>query len=274
MPPEAAPLGLVAGTGDLPRRLAEACRAQGRPLFVLALKGVTDPALAATAPHAWVKLGAVGTALDTLRGAGVREIVLAGPVPRPSFGSLGLDLRTLRLLADAGRGGLGDDGLLSMIVRELEREGFNVVAPEAVLGGLAAAVGPLGRVVPDAGQEADIALGLRVTRALGALDVGQAAVVQGGRVLGVEAAEGTDALIARCAGLGAGRGGVLVKAAKPQQERRVDLPAIGPGTVAAAARAGLAGIAVEAGASLIIDAAATREAADTAGLFVVAVPVP
>jgi len=274
MHPEGGPLGLVAGTGALPRRLAEACRAQGRPLFVLALKGITDPALAETVPHAWVKLGAVGAALDALRGAGVRDIMLAGPVPRPSFGTMGLDLRTLKLLADAGRGGLGDDGLLSMIVRELEREGFNVLAPEAVLGGLAAAVGPLGGVVPGPVHEADIALGMRVVRALGALDVGQACVVQGGRVLGVEAAEGTDALIERCSGLGTGPGGVLVKAAKPQQERRVDLPAIGPATVAVAARAGLAGIAVEAGASLIIDAAATREAADAAGLFVVAVPVP
>lgn len=274
MPPEPGPLGLVAGTGELPRRLADACRARGRALFVLALKGVTDPSLA-VGPHAWVKLGAVGAALGALRGAGVRDVVLAGPVPRPSFGSLGLDLRTVKLLAEAGRNGLGDDGLLSMIVHELEREGFNVVAPEVVLGALAAAVGPLGRVMPDATHEADIALGVRVARALGSVDVGQAVVVQQGRVLGVEAAEGTDALVARCAALQAeGRGGVLVKTAKPQQERRVDLPAIGPATVEAAARAGLAGIAVEAGASLIIDAEATRAAADAAGLFIVAIPVP
>jgi hypothetical protein len=133
----------------------------------------------------------------------------------------------------------------------------------------------LGRHVPDAQAEDDIAVGFRVVRALGALDIGQAAVVQQGLVLGVEAIEGTDALIARCAALRReGPGGVLVKAPKPGQERRADLPAIGRRTVEAAAAAGLRGIAVEAGASFVLDRVATAAAADRAGLFVVGVARP
>ena len=266
---EAGPLAILAGGGDLPRRLIEVCRARGREVFVIAFEGQTDPETTALAEHIWTRLAAAGEILDALRARGIVELVLAGPIRRPSLLSLRPDARAARFLARIGPRAFGDDGLLGAIVRALEEEeGFRVVGVDDVLGDVLAGAGVLGALRPDAAAGADIRRGLEVVRALGRLDVGQAVVVQQGIVLGVEAIEGTDALLARVATLRRpGPGGVLVKAKKPQQERRVDLPTVGPATVAGAAEAGLRGIAVEAGATLLIDRRATVMRADAAGLF-------
>jgi hypothetical protein len=179
------------------------------------------------------------------------------------------DWRAAKMLARIGLRALGDDGFLSAIIKEFELEGFHVVGVHDLLGSLLAPEGPLGKIAPDTQAEADIERGLEVAHALGAVDVGQAVVVQQGIVLGLEAAEGTDALIERAGRLqGEGAGGVLVKAVKPGQERRADLPTVGVATVQACARAGLRGIAVEAGMALVIDRPAVATAADDAGLFV------
>ncbi|HYM02081.1 MAG TPA: UDP-2,3-diacylglucosamine diphosphatase LpxI [Stellaceae bacterium] len=268
-------LGILAGAGELPFRVIEACRAAERAVFVLAFEGSADPRVTTGVPHAWVRLGAAGEGLRLLREHGVDELVMAGGVQRPSLRALRPDWRTAKFFARVSYRALGDDGLLKAIIAELEQEGFRVVGADTILGADLAPLGPLGRHRPDAEAEADIAVGLRVVHALGSLDVGQAAVVQQGLVLGVEAIEGTDALIARCATLRRdGPGGVLVKAVKPGQERRADLPTIGPLTVAGAAAAGLRGVAVEAGGALLVDRAALIEAADQAGLFVVGVAPP
>jgi DUF1009 family protein len=266
-------LGILAGAGELPLRIIEACRAAERPFFVLAFEGSADPDRLEGAPQAWVRLGAAGEGLRLLRENGVEELVMAGAVRRPSLLQLRPDWRTAKFFARIGYRALGDDGLLRAVIRELEEtEGFRVIGADALLGPALAPEGPLGRLAPDGQAEQDIALGLRVVRALGALDIGQAVVVQQGLVLGVEAIEGTDALIDRCGPLRReGPRGVLVKGTKPGQERRADLPTIGPRTVARAEAAGLAGIAVEAGATLILDRQATVAAADRAGLFVVGI---
>ena len=265
-------LGIVAGGGALPGLIAAACQASGRPFFVLALEGHADPALVAGLPHAWIRLGAAGRGIELLKEAGVAEVVMAGAVRRPSLAALRPDRRTALVLAKIGRAAFGDDGLLGAVVKTLEEEGFRVVGPDHLLGDLLAVEGVYGAVAPDADAWADIERGVAVAKAIGALDIGQGAVVQQGVVLGVEAIEGTDALIARCAGLRReGPGGVLVKVKKPGQETRVDLPVVGTTTVANAAAAGLRGIAVEAGAALVVDRAAVVEAADGAGLFVVGV---
>ena len=270
----AAKLGILAGSGELPLRVIDACRAAGRPVFVLGFSGAADPERFREVPHATIRLGAAAEGLRILRQNGVEELVMAGPVRRPSLASLMPDWRAAKFFARIGLRALGDDGLLSAIIKELEIEGFRVVGVDSVLGGLIAPPGPVGRIEPDPQANRDIARGLEVVRALGALDVGQAAVVQQGIVLGVEAVDGTDALIARAGELRReGLGGVLVKLAKPGQERRADLPTIGVRTVEACARAGLRGIAVEAGASLIVDRAAVAAAADAAGLFVIGVEV-
>jgi UDP-2,3-diacylglucosamine hydrolase len=270
-----AKLGILAGAGELPLRIIEACRATGRPVFVLAFEGAADPAVIADVPQAWVRLGAAADGLRLLRENGVEELVLAGGIERPSLFALRPDWRTAKFFARIGYRALGDDGLLKAVIHELEEEGFRVVGADSLLPQALAPEGPLGRLVPDAQAKADIARGFEIIRMLGTLDIGQAAVVQQGLVLGVEAIEGTDALLARAGGLKReGPGGVLVKAAKPGQERRADLPTIGLRTVANAAAAGLRGIAVETGASLVIDPKALAAAADRAGLFVVGVKPP
>lgn len=264
------PLGILAGGGDLPRRLIAACRATGRGVFVIAFDGQTDPETVADVPHAWNRLGAAGATLDRLREAGCADVVMAGTIKRPSMTALAPDLRGAALLARVGWRAIGDDGVLRAVAAELEKDGFRVLGPQQVLAGLTAAAGVWGAVEPEPGHMEDVARGADVARLIGLADVGQAVVVQQGLVLAVEAIEGTDALIRRSAGLiKPGRRPVLVKRPKPQQDHRLDLPVIGPDTVAAAAASGLAGIAVEAGSSLVVDQAAAVTAADRAGLFLI-----
>jgi len=274
-PQPGAKLGIIAGGGTMPARLIAACRERGRDYFVLALKGHADPAqLPADVPHAWIALGEGGQGLDHLRENGVRDLVMVGPVRRPSLLSLMPDARTARFFARVGLRALGDDGLFHAIVTELEGEGFRVVGVESILGGLIARSGVWGKTHPDQRAQDDIELGIKAARTLGALDIGQAVVVQQGEVLAVEGAEGTDALIRRIDGLRRdGPGPVLVKTTKPGQELRVDLPAIGVATVAAAAALGFAGIAVEAGNTLVADRDQAIAAADAAGMFLIGVAV-
>lgn len=265
-------LGIVAGGGDLPAELIAACRARGRPFFVLALVGQADADIVRDAPHAWIRLGEAGTGLDILRRDGVTEIVFAGKVRRPSLTELRPDKWTARAMGRIGFSLFGDDGLLKGLAKEIEAEGFRVVAPDSILADTLAPDGAIAGAVPDETAQADIARGVVVARALGAADVGQAVVVQQGLVLGVEAVEGTDALLARCAALRRdGPGGVLVKLSKPGQESRIDLPAIGVTTVERAAEAGLRGIAVEAGRTIVIDRPAVARTAAGRGIFVVGI---
>lgn len=268
----AAKLGILAGGGPLPGNLIDACRASGREYFVLAFEGQADPDVIGEAPQAWVRLGAVEEAIGRLRAEQCEELVLAGPVQRPSLAELRPDRRAARFLA---RGLLtkGDNGLLGAVVRTLEEEeGFRVVGADTILADLRAGAGPFGNHRPTQDDEADITRGVNVVYQIGRLDIGQAVVVRQGVVLGVEAAEGTEALLQRCGALrGENRGGVLVKLPKPGQEKRADLPTIGPNTVAGAVAAGLAGIAVAAGATLVIEPNRVTADADAAGLFIVGI---
>ncbi len=264
-------LGILAGAGALPGRLIDACRETRREFFVVGFEGIASADDVAGSTHQWVGLGEVNRTITLLHEAGVGEVVLAGAVARPSLGSMRLDGRARKLLMGIATAA-GDNSLLSLLINELEGEGFRVVGVDEILTDLRAPLGSIGSLAPDQDAWADIAVATRAARALGALDIGQAAIAQQGEVLGVEAADGTDALLARCADLRRdGPGGVLVKLSKPGQERRADLPTIGPRTVEGARRAGLRGIAVEAGNSLVVDRAEVGAAADAAGLFVVGI---
>jgi DUF1009 family protein len=266
-------LGILAGGGPLPGRVAAAAQAAGREVFLVGLEGHADAAVLAPYPHGWARLGAAGRILALLRAHHCRDVVLVGPVRRPSLLDLRPDAEGARLLARIGRAAFGgDDGLLAAIVRVLAEEGFAVLGAHEVLTEAVAPRGTLGRHAPDAQALADVARGVAVARALGAVDVGQGCVVQQGIVLAVEAVEGTDAMLARAARLvRPGPGGVLVKLVKPGQERRADLPTIGPATVRAATAAGLRGLAVEAGGTLVTDRATLVAAADAAGLFLIGI---
>lgn len=266
---EAGPLGILAGGGPLPGRVAEAAIAQGRAVFIIGFEDFAEAAVIGPYPHRFVRLAAAGTILAELRAHGCREIVLIGPVRRPSLRDLRPDAEGARILARIGRALFsGDDGLLAALVRVFGEEGFTVRGADAFLSDRLGGPGAQGRLAPDAQALDDIAHGARVVRALGELDIGQGCVVQSGVVLAVEALEGTDRMLERAAGLRQpGPGGVLVKLCKPGQERRADMPTLGPRSVVHAAEAGLRGIAYEAGGTLFTDPAAMVAQADRAGLF-------
>ena len=266
-------LGIIAGGGALPGLIARACEGEGREILVIAFEGETDPATCVGVPHRWLGLGAVGTLLKSLRQADCREVVLAGAIRRPSLSSLKVDLRGMRLMGRIARAkARGDDALLSLVIEELEAEGFNVIGADDLIATLCAPAGAIGKRAPHEDAERDIAIGIEAARALGAQDIGQAVVVQAGRVLGVEGVEGTDELIKRCAALQeAGPGAVLVKMKKPGQERRADLPTIGATTIERLAEAGFRGVAVEAGETLILERAQAIARADAHGVFMVGV---
>lgn len=271
-------LGVVAGGGELPKAIAESARDAGRKVFVLALRGSSDGWVSGFS-HEWVALGETGKAFKALHAGGVGEILLAGRVERPKFSDIRLDAKSVmlapRVMAAALR---GDDALLRSLVDLFEREGFHVIGAAEAAPDLIAGVGSLGRTQPSAEHEVDIALAFKVVRSLGDLDVGQAAAVCAGLTLAVEAAEGTDAMIARISalpehirGTPSKRRGVMAKAPKPLQDRKTDLPVIGVQTVRNVAAVGLAGIAVEAGGALIVDKRAVAQEADKLGLFVTGV---
>jgi DUF1009 family protein len=268
-------LGIIAGGGELPIAIAETARSAGRAVFVLALEGMANADDVAGFPHAFASLGELGKAIKLLKDAGCSEITLAGKVTRPQFTKLRLDakgaLALPRVMAAALK---GDDALLRTMLAIFESEGMRVLGSEEAARDLIAPFGPLGKFEPTDTERADVLYGAQVTHTMGVLDIGQAAVVCQGLVLAVEAAEGTDAMLMRVAslpealrGTQADKRGVLVKTPKPHQERRVDLPVIGVKTLELAALAGLAGVAFEGGAALIVNRKGVAEAADRHGLF-------
>lgn len=260
-------LGILAGRGALPRAVMQSCTAQGRPFFVLAFDGQTEPELVANVPHKWCRIGAANDIITSLKQAEVQELIMVGAMTRPSLSSLAPDWRATKILAKIGWR-LGDDGLLRSVIKELEAEGFRVIGVADVMPNLLTVPGAYGKIEPSAQALTDIKKGQAVLRSLSSMDVGQAVVVQNGMVLGIEAAEGTDELIQRCQQLQRpGEGAVLVKMRKLGQEYRADLPAIGPVTLRYAAQAGFAGVAVEAGGTLILECDAARREADNKALF-------
>ncbi len=273
-----APLGIICGGGAFPLAVAASAVRDGREVVLLPLRGIADAEAIARSglPAEWLPLGAVGGALAVLRRHGCRQVVLLGYVMRPRLLSLRPDWTMLRVLprfVAALRG--GDDHLLSRVGAFFEEEGFELVGAHEIAPDLLLPAGQLGRVAMRAEDAEDARIGLALVRALGPFDVGQGVVVAARHVQAVEAAEGTDLMLERCASIRAmgrvrlpPRSGVLVKAPKPGQDRRLDLPSVGLETVERAAAAGLAGIAVEAGGVMAVEAAAMIRAADASGLFI------
>lgn len=263
-------LGVIAGAGALPRLLADAAG----EAFVVRLAGVAD---ADFDPQKSAECGMAeaGKILRVLKESNCDAVTLAGVVRRPDFSKLKPDWRGAALLPRVvAAAAKGDGAMLNVLVETLEAEGFLVVGADEVLASLAAPKGPIGAHAPTEEQWADIRKAAAIVAALGPFDVGQAAVVASGFTLAIEAAEGTDGVLARCAALpasargGDNRNGVLLKRPKPGQELRVDLPTIGVDTVRGAHAAGLAGVAVEAGLTLVIDRDAVAQEADRLGLFI------
>jgi DUF1009 family protein len=270
-------IGILAGGGRLPLTIAESVLRRGGHVHIVGIEGEADPGITFF-PHTWVNWGQIGRMVGTLRSEGGGELVIAGGVRRPDLWKIRPDAGFFRSLPQilamlAG----GDDSVLSRVVRFFEAKGFHVYGAHEVAPDLLTSRGPLGAVALDRQSHADAELGFAVRAALGQLDAGQAVAVEDGRVLAIEGAEGTDAMLARVAGMRrerpeGERRGVLAKGPKPGQELRVDMPAIGPRTVELAAAAGLAGVAVEAGAVLLLDRGIALNAADARGLAIEGLP--
>ena len=264
-------LGIIAGGGSVPRNLIEACQKLGRAFFVMCLEGQADADLARDLPHVWLPLGAASKLKQIVAEQKITEIVMIGRVRRPSLPEIRPDWLALKVLTRIGMNMLGDDALLRAIGAAVEEEaGVRVIAVQDVLMDYLTPVGQLGTIPADGEALKDIERGLTVARELGRLDIGQSVIVQQGIVLGVEAIEGTDALITRCGTMQReGTKGVLVKIAKPQQDNRYDLPTVGPDTITSMIGAGLRGIVLEAGRSLLVDRDRTVDLANAAGLFII-----
>jgi len=278
-PDDRAPVAIICGGGTLPFAVADAAAMQGRRVVLLAIRGWADPARVAGYRHHWVALGQFGRLRRLAQAENCRDVVFIGAVIRPAIRGIRLDWATILLLPRIirlYRG--GDDQLLSGIGRIFEEHGMRLRGAHEVAPNILVPAGPIGRLRPSRRDEADIARGLGVLSALGPFDIGQAVVVADNHVLAVEAAEGTDNLLARVAELrkvgrirSPGGVGVLVKAPKPGQDRRLDLPAVGPQTISGVIRAGLAGVAVVAGGAIMAEPEEVAAAADSGKVFVVGV---
>lgn len=275
-------IAVICGGGPFPLTVADALRRRGRRVVLFPLRGWFDPAAIGDYPHHWVGLAQLGRFRRLARSEGCRDIVIIGVVLRPRLWQLRPDWAALRLiprLPHFFRG--GDDHLLSEVGRLLEENGFRLVGAHEAVPEILVPEGMLGAHRPAARDMSDIARGLSLIAAMGPFDVGQSVVVANDHVLAVEAAEGTDHMLARIAALRREgrinlpvRTGVLVKAPKPGQDRRLDLPSIGERTVERAAAAGLAGIAVEAASAMTVDLQKLIRACDAAGLFLVGAAAP
>jgi len=268
------PVGIIAGAGAFPRVLAETLTQRGQPVHVLLLQGLADPELTAF-PHAHVRLAGLGGIIAAARRAGCRDLTLIGSLVRPALG-LGLlpDLTTLKALPTIVRAYKGgDDHLLSHIARLFEAEGFRLVGVHEWMPELLAPEGQWGSVALNAQDLADLTKARQALTALAPFDIGQGLVISRNHIVAIEGAEGTDGLLERVAAMRAngrigwrGQSGLFVKAPKAGQERRLDLPAIGPQTVERAVQAGLKGLAVAAGATLVMDLDTVLAKAEAGGL--------
>ena len=272
------PVAIICGGGTFPFTVADSLLKQGRGVVLFALRGWADPDRVKDYRHHWSDIARLGRFLRLARQEGCRDVIFIGTLVRPSLRQLiNFDLATLRVLPRAIRSFYGGDNhLLTGMARMLEDHGFRLLGAHEVAPEILVAEGALGRISPNEQSTADIRLGFEVLHAMGPYDVGQAVVVANRHVIAVEAAEGTDQMLARVAELRrnhrfrapAGTG-VLVKAPKPGQDRRFDLPSIGPRTVEGVAAAGLAGLAVVAGGAIAAEPQELVEKADRAGIFVV-----
>lgn len=274
-----APLGIIAGLGDLPVQVAAAATERGQGVYVLRLKGFEEPALEAY-PGEVAGIAQLGKAFKAFKSAGCEQICFAGIVKRPDFQALKPDIKGISLLPKAiAAAREGDDALLRFMIDVFESEGFEVIGADEAAQALTVEAGLMAGPEPTDDQMADLKKAADIARQMGQLDIGQGAIVANGLVLCVEAQEGTDNMLERCAALPAqirgtpeARQGVLVKRPKPQQERRIDLPTIGLNTVELAAQAGLAGIGYEAEGALVLNAEQIRARATELGLFLYGFP--
>ncbi len=267
-------LGIIAGKGSLPAYLTSICKDKNIEPFIVGFEGQTNPGLMDKHNHFWANIGSAGKIIQFFKNNKVKDLVLIGGIKRPAFHEIKPDLKAVQILSKIGFKAIGDNDLLSALKSELENEGFTIHAMHEFCDKLLIPEGAIGKYSPKEEDKHTIDLGLKISQEIGALDIGQSVIVQNGMVIGVEAVEGTDELIKRCANLQQkGRGGILVKSCKPQQDKALDMPTIGIETIINAHKAGLCGIVAQANNVMIVDIKNVAKYADKYKIFVIGVPL-
>ncbi len=267
-------IGMIAGGGMMPVEIIKYCNKHGMEIFVIGIEPFASEEQLKDAPHTFAKIGEAGKMLKTFKKNDVYRIVLAGGIKRPSLKEMIPDWGGMKILAKLAVKKMSDDGMFRAVMDEIENHGFKVVGIEEVVPEMLFSEGLYGKVKPSAEDMDDIMRGITVAKALGAVDVGQAVVVQEGMVLAVEAIEGTDMMLSRAATVRKeGKAPVMVKILKPGQDMRVDLPAIGLQTIEQLKKYGIKGIAVEAGGILMIEREAVIKMADESGIFIIGMKI-
>jgi DUF1009 family protein len=263
-------IGLIAGSGRFPVLFAETARRRGVHVVAVAHRGETAPELVHhVSAITWVQPGQLQSLIDALRAQGVTRTVMVGGIAKPRlFREIMPDARALAAIARVGK--LRDDLILRTIAEELESEGIRVVESTTYLEEIVPAPGVLSARAPTTEEWGDIRFGFRVVKAIGRFDIGQSVAVRGGTIMAVEGIEGTDATIRRAGQLANGEI-VVVKASKPIQDLRFDLPAVGPETIRTMAEVRGRALAVEAGRTIVLDRPEMLALANEARIAVVAV---
>ena len=267
-------LGMIAGGGMMPVEIIKYCNKNGIEIFVVGIEPFAKEEELKDAPHIFAKIAEAGKIFKALKSNNVYNIVLAGGIKRPSFKEMIPDWEGMKMISKLAIKKMSDDSMFRAVMDEIESRGFKVVGIEEVVPEMLFQEGIYGKVKPSSDDKDDIERGITVAKAIGAVDVGQAVVVQEGMVLALEAVEGTDMMLSRASQLKkAGKNPVMVKVLKPGQDMRVDLPAIGKQTIEQLQKYGMGGIAVEAGGILIIEREEVIKMADEAGIFIVGVKI-
>ena len=254
-------LALIAGEGGLPPVLVASLRARGQPDPVICQMDGFTPDLPADMTRIPFRFETLGSLFVDLRAMGVDQICMAGRVRRPVIDESAIDVATAPLMARLGAAlGLGDDGTLREIIAIMQEAGFSICAAHDIAPELLPPSGVLSRAQPNVRQINDAIRGEEIVAAMGRADTGQACVIRASEVLAREGLEGTDAMIAPA------RGAILFKAPKPDQDRRVDLPTIGPNTLMLATKAGFSAVVIESGGVIVLDQPRCVAIADASGL--------
>lgn len=264
-------IAVFAGDGFLPRHVYDACQEQGIKVKIIGLEGQISAEAFKGIDYETFPLHGVSKIIKALKDDEITDVVLAGKVCRStSLSKLLLDAKGAKLLTKIMRHGLNDNALLTAIIKFLESEGMRLWPAESLAKDLMVTKGALTKIEPSKSDWTDIKKGMRILKDIAQHDVGQSLVIQGGLVLGVEAAEGTDAMISRCGTIRQkeGSGPILIKSVKPKQDKRVDLPCIGRATIQNLHQNGFIGIAVEAKVTLLLEGQKTIDEANDKGIFI------
>ena len=262
-------IAIVAGNGDLPILVIEKCIQLGKPYFLIIIKDHGEYTMNKFKCDYTLKLNQIGKALKVIKNNKIDEIIMIGSIQRPSLRDMIPDLWTAKFLAKIASEPQGDDNILKNLSKELEYEGFKIIAPESFITNSLSKKGLMGKIKSSKSHDEYMAKGFKIAKKFGELDIGQSLVIENGLVLALEGAEGTDEMIKRSFKYKkSNKPSILIKIFKTSQEKRIDRPVIGVETVKLAFKYGFSGIALEANEVLIIDYEKTISIADKKNIFI------